>query len=426
MNSDLIEIDATSLRNLLQQQGVSQADLAKKLDISTKTIQRWLNQSIRRVKPDTVDKLSAIFGVCPTKIHRDVPVLSLRVTDRTVAEICTERVFERTRLNDTWSTYIEMLKSVNADALSSEQRYIVFRNIGISSFYLAKFQAADLYLRLAGQIASLLENSNMKIDTIIWSARRAEAFGDFKTAERLLSEAEALLTSETDLSIQSEFYYFRSRVALHKGRLEQALQDIRHSLLVSYRRRVQPMPLTISLDYVHLVHIYIRMGNYKKAQITCKKLLRSAAITGWARGLMLAHFYLGMIEYFTKGPSEVSTRHFGKAHQTRRSLAIDRYCPLVTQAEFIGLVLTERHAEARNLIAHRLQKSKKSPLYFALSAMDGALLAKVQGTKLRPSTIEKAYEFFAREEMHTAYSALKKIEDCETLDLAQVLDFHYI
>ncbi len=427
MSNELIEIDANALRNLLKHHQMSQYDLAARLDISTKTIQRWMNQSIRRVKPETIEKLFEVLGPTADKIKRDSPVLSLRPTDKAVAEICSERSFQSIRLTDDWKRYLEILKSIHTDTLSTEQCFVISRNIGISSFYLGKFQAAKIHLSKAFKYAEILQNEDHLGDVRNWFARLEEAVGDLVKADDYLNQNQQNLAKITRPSVLAEYSYVRGRVHLHRWQNAEAEGQLRQGLLTTLKARSKPYPLLIAWMYMHLAHLYLRTKNYPKAQSCARRFLNTAERCGWGRGILLANYYLGIVEEFKNGPSPLSSQYFGKARLMHRCTLESRYCPLLSQAEFIYFILKGRYNEARTVLAHRLFKNRNAEFYLASTTIDGLLLAKLNpsGHGIRQSIVNKAKEYYRTQNMAYPQSLIQKLEERAQVTPQEIAAFYY-
>jgi transcriptional regulator with XRE-family HTH domain len=427
MSSELIEIDANALRNLLKHHQMSQYDLAVRLDISTKTIQRWMNQSIRRVKPETIEKLFQVLGPTADKIKRDSPVLSLRPTDKAVAEICSERSFQSIRLTDEWNRYLEILKSIHTDTLPTEQCFVISKNIGISSFYLGKFQASKIHLTKALKYAELLQNADHIAGVRNWFARLEEAVGNLFKADDYLNQNQQNLLQISRPSVLAEFSYVRGRVHLARWQNDEAEVQLRQGLLTTLKSRAKPYPLLIAWMYLHLVHLYLRTKKFAKAHACGLRLLKTAERAGWGRGILLANYYLGIIEEFKSGPSALSTQYFGKARMMHKCTLVDRYCPLLSQAEFLYYTLKGRYNEARTILAHRLFKTRKAGFYLASTTIDGLLLSKLNPSShgIRKSMIAKAKEYYQTQGIQYPQMLIQKLEERTQISPQEIAEFYY-
>ncbi|MBO9666216.1 MAG: helix-turn-helix transcriptional regulator [Bdellovibrio sp.] len=424
MSTELIEIDSAVLRDLLKKRGLTRYDLAQRLEISTKTIQRWLNHSVRRVKLETLMKLAAALETSPEELRKNSPTVSVRTTDRAVEEICSTTFLERIRLTDDWHNYLALLKTIHAGQLSSEQRLLLFKNIGISSFYLAKFRACRLYLEQALELANLLDIPYQQVDILSWTARRAEAMGNFDQALHYLAKVEALLPTQNCMRTLAEYSYIKARVHHHLEQYEQSIGFSRQALLAEYARQNVPNCMLIAVKYWQMGNTYMRLRDFSKARMAYTRLMRASEKAGWVRGNAHGNYFLGLLQHFNDSP--LATPYFGKARMLYRHASGTRFCPESSQAEFVYLLISQRYAESKVSLLRRLQKTRNTHLYFSLAVLDGLFLAKLHPATftMRPSFIEKAKEYFRRQNMKSALQITETLEKKSTITHKELIQLY--
>ncbi|WP_340596720.1 helix-turn-helix transcriptional regulator [Bdellovibrio sp. GT3] len=427
MGSEFVEIDGDALKELLRSKQLTRFDLAAQLSVSTKTVQRWLNHTIMKVKPETVERIGGVLDVCPSTIRRDLPNLKIRPVNKALAEFCSEKHFDQTRLKDTWSSYRQVLKGVKLETLPSEQQMVVCRNIGISSFYLGKFRSAKLYLNKSYKIAESLSKDEIRANILVWMARLNETLGEFPKALSELDSSAGFFSEETRLSIVAEHSYVLGRVHMHQGKNDEAILELRRGILLSYQQRSRDLGLLIAWSYVMLMYIYLRVKDYSQAEVTVRRLKRTAEILGWSRGLLLTNYFQGMLAVFTGKSAEQSREYFGKARATQRASQIDRFCPQLAQAEFIYFVLTGRYDEARVSMVQRLYKTRHATHLWAAAVLDGVLLAKVHPgmNTVRASMIAAAKEHFELHQVQRPLQLLEQLQNRSEVSIQEVSDFYY-
>jgi transcriptional regulator with XRE-family HTH domain len=410
MSTELIEIDSAVLRDLLKKRGLTRYDLAQRLEISTKTIQRWLNHSVRRVKLETLMKLAAALETSPEELSKSSPPVTVRTTDRAVEEICSNVFLERVRLTDDWHNYLALLKTIHAGQLSSEQRMLLFKNIGISSFYLSKFRACRLYLEQALELAELLDIPYQQVDILNWISRRAEAMGNFDQALHYLHKVEALLPTQNCMRTLAEYSYIKARVYHHLEQYDQSIGFSRRGLLAEYARQQVPNCMLIALKYWQMGNTYLRMRDFSKARMAYTRLRRASENAGWVRGNAHGNYFLGLLHHFNNSSEAVP--YFGKARMLYRHASGTRFCPESAQAEFVYLLISERYTESKVSLLRRLQKTRNTHLYFSMAVLDGLFLAKLHPATftMRPSFLEKAKDYFRRQNMKRALAVMEALE----------------
>ena len=424
MSSELIEIDPNALRALLRARGLTRYDLAKKLDMSTKTVQRWLNESVRRIRLDTLEKLAAALDTNPDQLKKSSTSIAQRTTNRALEELTSRDFVKKIRTTGDWQNYLNILKSFAPHTLSSELRLSLYKYIGISSYHLRKFRACRMYLNQAIQIADTLEIPTEQLDIMNWQALREETTGNFAEAQRYFDKAEQLLTEIDDPCCHALFYYKKSRLFHQMERYEEALICAKKSILLDYSNPDAPPMLNIALNYLQMGTTYLHLRNYAKARVMFLRNIQTAEKAGWVRGIFFAHFYLGLLQAIKE--SRLTNSHFGKARMILKLGANKRYDHRIAQFEFIYLVLQKRYDEAKHNIAVRLKKNRNSRLHFSYTVLDALLLEKLKPELLhvRRSYVEVAIEFFKRNHTFQALELTKKLTDSPRLEISQFLELY--
>ncbi|WP_413582132.1 helix-turn-helix domain-containing protein [Bdellovibrio sp. HCB288] len=426
MGSEFVEIDGEVLNTLLQQRRLSRFDLAVKMQVTTKTVQRWLNCTIRRVKPDTLEKLAGILKVCPSQIRRASPHVKLRPWNKSLIEFCSERNFDQVRLTDSWGRFREVLKAVKMDTLPSEQQMVVYRNLAVSSFYLGKFTATKIWLERAGQIAQSHSLNESLADILVWKARLQETLGDYDKSIHYLQLSKDLFGSVKKLSIFAEHSYVQGRICLHKGEHAEAIREFRRGVLVSHRQHSRHAHL-VGWSHLLLFQTYLRLKDYKKAQVTIKRMLKMAERIGWSRGVLIAYYYSGFIVQFSGGSIEDSQHCYGRARAIKRIMNWERYCPLASQAEFLYFILTGRYQEAKKNLDVRLFKARHAEHYWAGIVLDGVLLSRLnpEAPAIRNSMIARAKKFYESRNVSRPLELLAQLQEKKMISPEQIVDYYY-
>ncbi|WP_413584811.1 hypothetical protein [Bdellovibrio sp. HCB274] len=427
MGSEFVEIDGDALKELLQSKLLSRFDLAVQLRVSPKTVQRWLNHTILKVKPDTIERIAEVLAVDPNSIRRNRHNLKIRPVNKALAEFCSEKHFDQVRLKDNWQHFRQVLKGVKLEELPSEQQMEVCRNIGISSFYLGKFRSATLYLKNALRLAESLSQNEMRANILVWKARLNETLGDFPKSLSFLETAETFFSEATRLSVIAEHSYVLGRVHMHQGRNEEAVLELRRGIMLSYRQQSKRHGLLIAWSYVMLTYVYFRLKDYRRAEVTVRRLGRSAERLGWSRGLVLANYYQGILAAFQGQNPEISRQAFGKARATLRATEIDRFCPQLAQAAFIYHILTGRHEEAKASMVDRLHKTRHATHLWSQAVLDGLLLAKLSPgmNTVRGSMVEAAKDHFQTYQVELPLELMNRLQGRSGISAKEIPDFYY-
>lgn len=426
MSSDLIEIDPNELRALLRTRGLSRYDLAQKLDISTKTVQRWLNESVRRIRLETLERLATALEVNPEQLRKSATPIANYKTNKTLDQLCSFEFFKKVRTNGDWDNYLEILKTFSPQTLSSEQRLDLYKHIGICSFHLRKFKACRLYLKRADEIADVLNRPLQKLSIYKWQAAREHNLGNFAEAQMNLLKAEELLSHTDDMSVHAWYFYNKARFLHHEGNYEESLAFNKQALLLEYSMDEAPNMLHISHQYFQVGCTHLRMGNYLKAKIMFQRMLRCAEKAGWVRGVSFGHFYLGVV-FKLAGRKQLMQRHFGKARVFHHFVKERRYDPQVGQIEFLYQISSGRFEDSKKNVLQRLKKSRNSRLHFAYTVMDALFLQKLCPNLLsiRQSYLDVTEEFFRKNNIKPGLDLLMTLSKKTQLSEQDVFELYH-
>ncbi len=426
MSSELIEIDPVALRALLVARGLSRYDLAQKLHISTKTVQRWLNESVRRIRIDTLDKLAMALDVTPERLKKSATSISNRTTNKALEELCSDAFVKRVRTTGDWLHFLNVLKSFNANSLSSEQRLDLSKHIGICSFYLKKFRACRLYLNQAYAIADALDLPMEKLEITSWHAMREQSLGNFREARNHFNKAEVLLKHTIDPTIHAIFYLKKARLLHQTEQYEESITYNKRALILEYKQKTHPNMLNISFKYLQLGVTYLRMHNYSKARTMFLRTLRAAEKAGWVRGICFGHFYLGVIYKISEKNSPQVNKHFGKARILHHFSDTHRHDTRAGQIEFLYFLNNHKYEESKNNVIQRFKKTRNSRLHFSYTVLDALILQKLQPSLLniRVSYIETAKEFFIKNDISYGLKVLELLRKKSALTTQEVFEIY--
>lgn len=428
MHGEYIEICPVELRKQMRERGLTHADLAMKLQISTKSVQRWLNQSIKRMKIENLQKLALVLNVDPALITKQKASIRSQLTNKPFDDLCSEHLIHRVLANDDWNRYANLLKSFDPKDLSSLQEGVLYRNLGWSMMHMGKMKAAKIYLDRAITISESLADFNNAVTTLIFHSMRCKLIGDIKGAQTYLERSEVYLASVTNPRLPSLFYAQKARLLTHQGNLQDAVRMTRRALYTYYRTS-KPNMVFVTRTYLNLTHIYMRARDFKQATISARRAQEAAQKAGWVKALAMTHMLLGVLIHLNEGMLRQDRfKHYGKARSLKNFMP-NRCTDLrFEQLEFLKLVLNGEYVKAKSVAVARLQAARSNRLNFSYAVLDLLLLARLvpNSIALRPSLIEKAEETFRRNQMSGALdvmSALKNKDKIELNDLKQIYLF---
>ncbi|QDK37111.1 helix-turn-helix transcriptional regulator [Bdellovibrio sp. NC01] len=424
--NELIELDPQILRELLKEKEISRQEFAQQLGISTKTIQRWVNGTVRRVRPDTLGRVAQVLGVPPDRIRKSSIPLELRPINRVLEEICSDAFMARIRAMDDFPTYLKLLKTFNAQELCSAQRLTLYLQLGSTTFFLGRIRASRLYLDEALKIAYSLNDTVKIIAILSWSALREDFAGNSPEAMRMIEQAEQHLQYAKDsVTARADILFRKGHVLYHNERIEEAIPYIRDSILLEYKHPTLNL-FRLGMKYYHLSECYIRQRNFSKARATLKKTFHIAEKSGWVRGQSYSHFGLGIITIFENGDCETVRGNFAKARVLRNHTTPERINTKAEQREFIYLAIKGQLREARDLVANHVRLNRRYIHFFAYSVLDALFFAKFspETFSLRGSLIERATQYFEKNKLENALNAVKVLKSKERITKNELLELY--
>ncbi|MDG0817571.1 helix-turn-helix domain-containing protein [Bdellovibrio svalbardensis] len=424
LNSELIEIDQNELRALLQARGFTRYDLAKKLNMSTKTVQRWLNATVRRIRMDTLEKLALALDVKPEQLKKHTTSISTRATNRAIEELCSQHFIRKVHTSEDWENFLAILKTFCPNSLSSEQRLKLFKHIGISSLHLRKYRACKLYLNEAASIAKALDLPIENLDILNWLAIREQCVGNFVEAALYFQIAEELLIQVKCSKVHAFYYHKKARLLHHTESYQESIVCNKKSLALEYQHNDKPNMLSVSCKYFLLGTTYMHIKNYSKARVMFLRNIRAAEKAGWVQGCGLGHFYLGIISKLSGQNPQLIRSHFGKARTLNHFTSEKKNDPRLEKVEFLNLIFNGRFEEAKQNLNLRLKKNRNSRLHFSYAILDCLFLQKLQPGLLavRESHVEVAEEFFSKNKMKHSAQLLETMKKRRTITEQELLD----
>lgn len=425
MKMDLVEIDSSLLRKFLEAQGLSQASLAETLRVTTKTIQRWLNGTVRRLKPETLDSLATALGVKPEHLSRSQVILSNRPVDRSLEELCSEHFFKRVRASNEWESYSRILRSYLHKDLRSSQQMSLHKHIGLASLFLGQLRSGKAHLEKAFEIAQALRNIDEEIFILNWLGIHAELVGCIAPAMTFFDKSESLLAKTTNEACRSDFLFKKGRLLFHLEKQEESIHLIRESICLDYKRGSHNQVM-ISVKYFQLGGVYLRARDLKKAKVAFLRNLRCAEKAGWVRGQAYTYFCLGIIHLLEGEDYSEVRAHMGKAKRLRDSSHFHRLDTKVEQFEFFYCMANDLPEEAKKVLVKRMAMARPSKMHFAFTVLDSMYLARrfPEHFRFRQTLVEKAKNLFVRNGLHESLALLEYLSSVKSLSKQQFIDLY--
>lgn len=396
MGNEFFELCHESLAVLLKERNLSQAELAHRLDMSKKTVQRWINRTTRRISAETLEKLAEVLNAPAERLTRSGEKIQIRPFHAGLKELTTEDYLVRVRISGEWESYLKILLSFPIDETPSQQQALVYKNVGIANIYLGKLRAAKNALQKSISLAQTLQDEEIQILSHSWLALRDELYGSPSDAQSNIEKAESLLNSDSRPMVKAVFYFLKGRVLYHGENNADAHKYMRMAISQTYMAPEGSLRIT-AIYYMHLSWAQLRDRNYAKAKSSLRRVRFYAEKTGWVRGQAIAHLTSAVLDSQVNPDCPEILRSLKRGRGLRRSA---KEIPLETQleqAEFVLSILNQDFEKAKIWVQKRITASQSSPLLTANAIMDALFLNRLcPGIfTIRPSIIEKAEKLFA-------------------------------
>lgn len=407
MGNEFFELCHESLAVLLKERDISQAELAHRLHMSKKTVQRWINRTTRRISAETLHQLAEALGTPKERLTRSTEVIQIRPFNMGLRELTTEEYLIRVRLSADWHSYQKILLSFPAEEIPSQQQVLLYKNLGIANIYLGKMRAAKSFLQKSLAVAVTLDDTSHQTMIYSWLAIREALSGNISAAFANIQIAEDKLPANAKSIIKSTFYCLKGRVHYLSEDGAEAQKWIRKAILENFRAPEGSLRMT-ALFYAQLSWVYLRENDFSKAYVTLRRTQFYAEKMGWVRGLAVAHLslaFLGKMKDPECSEISINLRRGRKLHKSSQSLPLDMR---LEQVEFILSLLNEDFEKAKVWAQRRLTASQSSPVFLAYSILDVLFLTKLSPStfQLRPSLIEKAQAVFSQNNLNKASASL--------------------
>lgn len=395
MGNEFFELCHESLAVLLKERDLSQAELAHRLDMSKKTVQRWINRTTRRISAETLHQLAEVLGTPIERLTRSTEKIQICPFNAGLKELTTEEYLIRVRLNADWHSYQKILLSFPAQEIPSQQQVLLFKNLGVANIYLGKLRAAKSFLQKSLAVAKTLDDQNSQAMIFSWLAIREALSGNLNEAFLNVEKAEEKLPTNAKPITKSTFYFIKGRIFYHAENTAEAKKWVRKAIRENYKSPEGSLRTT-AIFYAHLAWIYLRDHDLRNARIALRRTQFYAEKMGWVRGMAIAHTSLAFIDQLKNLASAELSPNLRRGRQLYKSsqgLPLDMR---LEQVEFILGVLSEDFEKAKIWAQRRLTASQSSPIFLAYSILDVLFLTKLSPGifQLRPSLVEKAQAVF--------------------------------
>jgi transcriptional regulator with XRE-family HTH domain len=403
MAVEFIEINHAALRQILQTNGLAQSELARELNVTTKTIQRWLNGSVKKIKSDTFQQMERFLGTSGYQIRRHDQEISTGPLDPSLQILCDQYFYQRVRCNYDWHGYKQALKAYLKLDLPTAQRISAYKQIGASSMHMGEVQSARYYFDKALKLAEITEDIDEQIFILTWLGTHAVLKSNLQQGHVFFQKSERLLDQTTTPACKANYHFLYGSLLHYSEKYEDAVYHLRKSLRISLTART-PAEFVDAVKYFHLIGVYLRTRDYNLAAVAIHRNTKNAQRCSWIYGLAYNHFADLVVKVLQQqSPADLAEQI--KAGRRLRNLSQYHHIDCrIDQLEYFLYLSSDRIEDAKNHLKKRFFKNRRSPLHFSRTVLDALFLQKLypQQYTVRQSFIEKAEQQFARNNLQNS------------------------
>lgn len=259
------QLNSEALKLRVKKVNITQAELATRLGVNIKTVQRWVNGHITRVRTETVQQLSDIL-ICPldeiSHAHNEIKVL---VKNKVLEALLSEDIVQLLYSTKHWDSYLIALKEFEHSDLATVQQAQLFLHIGYIQYQLGCYRSAQRYMNKAIHGARVLQDPKMLIKALCFSSSNHVVLGDVKIAEQELQKAVQIEGENSSPLLRAEISYRQAKIFLVRNDFVIAGQLLRNSIALELRTRMYSRR-GLSVKYIQLARLELRQGNLSRAE----------------------------------------------------------------------------------------------------------------------------------------------------------------
>lgn len=389
-------IDRNRLISLINSQSVKHTWLASKINVSEKTLTRWVNGDVTRIRTGNLKKLAAALN-CETEVliaRSEVDVYSsAKNRDILVNELHNDSLLYQLLMSSKIKLAISLIKSTFHPKLPSAILASFYTKLGYASLIHRKLKAAKKHFSKASTKAQTSGNQE-----VIFSVNLAFAIThfldfDFKRCLDFLM----LCDANKQYAGQEKAHYYNtySLYYLYTGQFDFAISssDDCISECAPNRKSVEK-ELFLSTALQLKGASYLFKGDIEQARTCCLNSLTVANRSGYKRCVDVAKAYLATVDAYQGEFDSALALSFESIQNVNEK---DISLPSILCAAIYVHRASGNEQKSRELCEQlkRICNKRSAPIAFSeyqLSLIERAHGNKVEADKIRQQVIELLYE----------------------------------
>ncbi len=287
MPDALPQLDPVRLRNRLAELGLKQWWLAEQVGVDRRTVMRWVNGQVTRVRPANLEALAAVLGLPAAALLQHDAAAALAGADAqraagiAIAGAC---LLERLGPVHDWDVTERLIKAVAVPDLPLAVLGRLYHQLCVACWRQDKLDEAAAHNRAALDIATRVDDRALAANALgsranlrFWRGEVESALADYEAA---LALAPWLEPAE-----RGNLHSNRGAALYETGRLDEGEREIEAALDAF---ALQGTPMQHSIARAHLALIALERGDAARAEREARRSEALARRAGYRRGLALA------------------------------------------------------------------------------------------------------------------------------------------
>ncbi|KHD89328.1 MAG: hypothetical protein OM95_04170 [Bdellovibrio sp. ArHS] len=359
----------------MESRNLSAQSLALALAVAPKTVQRWLNGRVRRIRIESADQIAAILKMEKKDFLREGPPISISCRNESVDILLSDRCVQVFSVADKMDLYVKLLRSFSLNMLPSEQRADVLLQKGVVALRFMRSRSATTSLNEAQSIYRAIKNYSGQVDCLNTWTQVDNLLGHFEEAMKKSVEAENLISVFDLADKKPELLHHRALLFVQGNRFSEAVELLKEALKLEFRKEAVDW-ISQARRYKDLAEVFRLLKDYGSA---LKYSLRSQKLSercGYFRGKINAHFQLSLIYFFKKNYTE-SFQHLRSAQAAEKYVSEKDLDVFNLRVLFFWHLKMKDFGAARENVFKRITFSRSVRAVQALAKLDYLLLSKI-------------------------------------------------
>ncbi|WP_415064358.1 helix-turn-helix domain-containing protein [Bdellovibrio sp.] len=369
------QLNSEALKLRLKDQDITQAELAERLEVNIKTVQRWVNGHVTKVKTETAQKMSEILKCSLEEIIFPEKTVRVLVKNKVLEQLFSKDIVRALHSTKRWDSYLSILKEFENSPLPTEQEAQLFMHIGYIKYQLGLYRSSKRYLNKALEAAEAVQNVRMIVHVLCYQSSNFLMLGEVDEAVSALEKALKLSEDASQTALLSEILYRKSKIYLTKNDFVTANTLLRQSIALELRA-TQSARRGLALKYIQLARLEIRRKNFSLARKYYRRAEMHARRSNFRITEAVAH-YGHALTALLFNDNVLAQKHLRRARQLVGGRAEIQKNQKLLQIEFMFALHDKNYALCQKILQLRYSLNRRSKLLVVNTVKMALLLERV-------------------------------------------------